>query len=201
MDAAARDALEIALRRSFDAGDLHGTTTAAIRGYGPELFKFLVGLTHDADVGADLFAGTCEKLWRALPGFRWDSSWRVWAYAIARHHFHHWLRDRGRDRRAVALSDAPLSAVVAQVRTDTAIFLRTEVKDAFAELRDTLEPDDQLLLQLRLEQRMAWSDIARVLAGEDAAVPSAREVASLRKRFERLKRELQDLARKHALIP
>jgi pimeloyl-ACP methyl ester carboxylesterase len=33
-------------------------------------------------------------LWRGLPEFRWESSLRVWAYAIMRHHFFHWLFKR-----------------------------------------------------------------------------------------------------------
>lgn len=201
MEAAEREILEAELRRSFDAGDLHGTATAAIRSYGPELYRFLHGLARDADVAGELFAGTCEKIWRGLPGFRWASSCRVWCYAIARHHFHHWTRDRDKRNRAMALDDAPLSALVEQVRSTTAMHLRTEVKDGFARLRDSLDADDQLLLQLRVDGAMAWADLAKVIAGDDSLTPSPREVAALRKRYERLKRELQELARKHQLLP
>ncbi len=202
MDAAEREALEPELRRRFDAGDLHGVATMAIRSYGPELFGVLVGLARDADAAGEIFAGACEKLWKALPEFRWESSLRVWAYAITRHHFLHWTRDRDRQRRQVALSDASqISALAAQVRSTTAVHLRTEVKDEFAKLRETLTPDDQLLLGLRVEGKMPWQDIARVLAGEGAPAPSAREVAALRKRYERLKRQLRELARAHNLIP
>jgi len=201
MTPAEREALEPELRRQFDAGELHAVATAAIRAYGPELYGLLVGLARDADAAAEIFAGVCEKLWRALPAFRWESSLRVWAYVITRHHFLHWTRDRDRQRRQVALSDvSQLSELAAQVRTATAAHLRTEVKDGFAKLRETLAPDDQLLLNLRVEGNMPWNDIARVLA-EDGATPSAREVAALRKRFERLKRELQALAKANNLLP
>lgn len=202
MDSAEREALEVELRRQYEAGDLNAVATAAIRSYGPELYGFLVGLSRDSDAAGEIFAGVCEKLWRGLPGFRWDSTLRVWAYAITRHHFHHWTRDRDKQRRQVPLSDAPqLSELVVKVRTSTAAHLRTEVKDGFARLRETLAPDDQLLLGLRLDGDMAWNDIARVLAGDDAATPSVREVAALRKRFERLKKQLRELAREHKLVP
>lgn len=201
MDAAEREALEAELRRQFDAGDLNAVATAAIRAYGPELYGFLVGLARDADAAAEIFAGACEKLWRALPDFRWESSLRVWAYAITRNHFHRWTRDRDKQRRQVPLSQAQqLSALVVKERTGTAAHLRTEVKDSFAKLRETLAPDDQLLLGLRLDGDMAWNDIARVLAGDDAATPSVREVAALRKRFERLKKQVRELAREHKLV-
>jgi RNA polymerase sigma-70 factor, ECF subfamily len=200
MDAEDRRGLEVELRLRFDAGDLHGCATAAIHGYGPELFGYLVGLTRDHDAAADVFGGACEKLWRGLPRFRWDSSLRVWAFAIARHHFLHWIRDRKRNRREVALSDAPaVSAAIAAVRTSTAAHQRTDVKDGFAALRATLEPDDQLLLGLRLDGNRAWDDIARVLAAEGAPAPTARDVAALRKRFERLKKKLRALAEEGGL--
>ena len=100
------------------------------------------------------------------------------------------------------LSQAPdLSELVAQVRTATAQHLRTEVKDGFARLRATLDPDDQLLLGLRLDADLGWNDIARVLAGEEAAPVSVREVAALRKRYERLKKQLRELAQAEKLVP
>jgi RNA polymerase sigma-70 factor (ECF subfamily) len=201
MEVAERDRLEAELRAAYDAGDLHAVATAAIRGYGPELYGFLVGMARDTEAASEIFAGMCERLWKGLPGFRWESTLRVWAYAVARHEFFHWTRHRDKARRQVPLSDAPeIAALADQVRTRTAAHLRTEVKDELAKIRATLDPDDQLLLGLRLESNMAWNDIARVLAGEGAE-PSAREVAALRKRFERLKNQLRELAREHKLIP
>jgi RNA polymerase sigma-70 factor (ECF subfamily) len=199
MDAAEREALERELRSRFDAGELHAVATAAIRGYGPELYGMLVGLARDAETAGELFAGACEKLWRGLPEFRWEISLRVWAYAITRHHFLHWTRERDRQRRQVPVSE--MSELAAQVRTTTAMHLRTEVKDGFAKLREALEPDDQVLLGLRVDGKMAWNDIAQVLAGEGSAKPTAREVAALRKRFERLKDELRERAREAKLVP
>ena len=195
-----RAQLEAQLRSTFDAGDLRATATAAIRGYGPELYGFLVGLTHDPDAAGDVFAASCEKLWQGLATFRWDGTLRAWAFTITRHQFYQWSRGRDRRRRAVPLSDAPLSAAVEQVRSTTALHLRTEVKDAFARLRAGLAPDDQLLLHLRLDA-MAWRDIARVLVDADAPAPDARAVAALRKRYERLKAELRAQARAQALVP
>jgi RNA polymerase sigma-70 factor, ECF subfamily len=202
MDAAEREALESELRRMYDIGDLNAVATMSIRGYGPEIFGFLVGMARDADAAADIFSGTCERIWRGLPGFRWESSLRVWAYAIARHHFHHWMRDRAKQRRNVPLSDAPQLAELANaVRSSTAEHLRTEVKDGFARLRESLDPDDQLLLALRLDGRMPWNDVARVMAGEGQGEPTPRDVAALRKRFERLKKQIRELARAQKLLP
>lgn len=203
MDAAERDALERELRRMYDLGDLHAVATLAIRGYGPEIFGFLVGMARDADAASEVFAGTCERIWRGLPSFRWESSLRVWAYAVTRHHFYHWTRDRAKQRRQVPLSDSPeLAELAVAVRSTTAAHLRTEVKDRFARLRESLDPDDQLLLALRLDGKMAWNDVARVMAAEGGAAgdPSPREVAALRKRFERLRKQIRELAQAQKLL-
>ena len=36
------------------------------------------------DILQDVFSALCERVWRKLPEFRWQSSFRTWAYAIAR---------------------------------------------------------------------------------------------------------------------
>ncbi|MFO0762579.1 MAG: sigma-70 family RNA polymerase sigma factor [Byssovorax sp.] len=188
-----RAALEAEIRGHFDRGDLDAAMTAAITGYGDELFGFLVGLSGSADRASDVWSALCERLWIGLPGFRWESSFRVWAYTAARHeHLRAGRRASSRARREVPLSAAPsVQEAIDQVRSRTASYLRTDVKDAFARVREELEPDDHVVLGLRLDRGMAWSDIARVLGSEPANV--ARDAAALRKRFERLKQRLRAL--------
>jgi RNA polymerase sigma-70 factor, ECF subfamily len=189
-----RRALEAEMRRLVEAGDLTAAMTAGVKGFGPELYGFLAGLTRDQDRAGDLFGSLCEQLWKNLAGFRWESTFRVWAYAVARNEFLRSLRTSARAQKQVPLSGVPsVAAVVEHVKSTTAMHLRTEVKDAFARLRESLEPEDHMLLGLRVDRRMPWNDIARVLGSEDDAVD--RDAAALRKRFERLKKRLRDLAR------
>jgi RNA polymerase sigma-70 factor (ECF subfamily) len=190
-----RRELEGELRRLHDAGDLQGAMTAAVRGYGPELFAFLNVLTHDRDRAGDVFAALWERAWRGLPEFRWDCSFRVWAYTIARHEFLRSTRAVRRERKQVPLSKIPtLEGDINRIRTSTAVHHKSEVKEGLARLRETLEPDDHLLLALRVDRKMPWNDIARVLGtGEPEAL--TREAAALRKRYERVKNRLRDLAR------
>ncbi len=172
--------------------------TAAVRGYGDELMGFLVGLTGNPSEADEIFGALCEKLWRALPAFRWESSFRVWAYVVARNEFFHARRGPGSVKRRGALEDASVEAAIAQVRTTTAAYRRTEVKDAFTRLRESLEPDERILLGLRVDRGLEWVDIARVLSAPDADIK--REAATLRKRFERLKHRLRELARAQGII-
>lgn len=55
------------------------------------------------------------------------------------------------------LSAAPDLADAAEaVRTRTAEYLRTEVKDRIAKLRDSLDPEDRTLLILRVDRKLGW---------------------------------------------
>ena len=176
--------LEARIRARFDGGDLDGAMTAAVEGYGDEIYGFLVGLAGEHDRAGDVFGATCERAWRALPRFRWESSMRVWLYTIARNEF---LRAATRGKKQVPLSQVPsIAAAVARVRSSTPPHQRTEVKAQLARVRAELDPDDHMLLGLRLDREMAWNDIAAVLGGNAAA---------LRKRFERLKEKLRALVK------
>jgi RNA polymerase sigma-70 factor, ECF subfamily len=187
------DDIEADVKRRFDAGDLDGALSTAIDAYGSELFGFLVGLARDRAHADDVFGALCERLWKGLPAFRWQSTFRVWAYTVARNEF---LRSTRRS--AVAKREVPMSHVgsvqqaIDRVRTATPVYQRTDIKDRFAKVREQLEPDDHMLLGLRLDRRLGWTEIARILgSGDDAAL--ARESAALRKRFERLKVRLREL--------
>jgi RNA polymerase sigma-70 factor (ECF subfamily) len=183
-----RAVLEARIKELHQGGDLDGAITAAIGGYGGELFGFLVGLAGDSDRAGDVFGAACERIWKGLPKFRWESSFRVWAYSIARNEFLRAARTGGaRERRQVPLSNvASVAAAIDRVRTETPAYQRTSVKDTFAKVRAELSPDDHMLLGLRLDRKMAWNDISEVLGVE---------AATLRKRFERLKDKLQTLVR------
>lgn len=185
--------LEADLRRRYDAGDLDGVLTAALAAYGSELYGFLVGLTRDPARADDVFSATCERIWKGLPSFRWDSSLRVWMYVIARREFLRSTRETNKARAQVPLSQVA-SQAIAQLRSATPFYRQTEVKDRFAKLREQLDADDHMLLGLRLDRQLAWNEIARVMGNEDPAT-LASEAAALRKRYERLKTKLRELLR------
>ena len=183
---------EDAIRAAAAAERWSEATTLAVRLYGDELLGYLVAMTRNEVDAGDAFAIACEQLWRALPRFRWDCSLRTLCYALARQSLGRVRRDPHR-KRAVALSDADVSAAVAEVRSPTPPFMRTAVKDKVAELRAQLAPDDQTLLILRVNRGLQWREIARALSDDDQPTAEAltRAAAALRKRFERLKQELK----------
>jgi len=145
---------------------LEPAATLALRTYGPELYGFLASqLGNEADTG-EVFSQLTEDLWRGLPGFEWRCSLRTWLYLLARH-----ATSRFRSspwNRGGRTGDSKLDAQIAEVRSHTEPWLRTEVKDRLRRLRDSLAPDDRLLLTLRLDRQLAWNEVALVTLGESA---------------------------------
>lgn len=179
-----------ALQALAAAGELSQVAQRAIARYGDELLRYLAAVTRDEAEAAEVFAQTCEDLWRGLPGFRWQASLRTWLYTLSRNAW----RRRGRDRFAragerVALSEQP--ELAAAVRTQTAQWQKSEVRDRFAALRAQLSEEDRELLALRVDRGLGWREIAQVLQDGDDAAALTRRTAALRKRFERLKEQIR----------
>lgn len=206
MDVQQREELEQKIRRRCDARDYPGAAEAAIRGYGREIFEFLAAMHRREDDASEVFSRFTEGLFRGLPNFAWQCTFRTWAYAIARRASLHYRRDAR--RHAARFSPMPegswLSALEAEVRTETLPYLRTERKSRFAVLRESLPPEDQMLLMLRVDRKLAWNELAQVMHEEGGAPLDdealKREAARLRKRFQLVKERLYEMGRREGLI-
>lgn len=186
--------LEADLRVVWQSGDRAALVTRVIQGYGREILSYLLATLRGDGEAGDAFSQFSLNLWEAAPSYRGDAAFRTWAYALARHAAGRVIRERGRQRRQVALSSVPeIEGLVAQVRSETATYLRTGTRDRVARLRDGLEPDDQLLLILRVDRGFSWPEVAQVMAEDGES--QERKIVSLRKRFERLKERIRKLAR------
>jgi RNA polymerase sigma-70 factor (ECF subfamily) len=190
-----REVLELVQARQLDRA-----ATLVLRAYGPEVYGFLAGQLGSDSHADEVFSQFTEDFWRGLPGFGWRCRLRTWLYLLARH-----AACRFRDspwNRGGRTGDSKLDEEIAQVRTRTGPWLRSDVKDQLRQLRDELDPDDRLVLGLRLDRGLAWNEVALVTLGEEAATAEAvkRESARLRKRFQDLKEELRVRARRAGLL-
>jgi RNA polymerase sigma-70 factor (ECF subfamily) len=177
--------IEAEVRALVEAGDVRRAAEIALDAYGPELLGYLFAMLRAEQPAHDVFAELCAHVWRDLPKFRWQSSLRTWAYAIARNRLYEYREAEAKRRRLVPLSQSPeVEALVARARTATQTFLRTDVKERVAVARAALDEDDRTLLILRVDRNMAWADVGEVLG-----VPAA----TARKRFERVKQRLREL--------
>ncbi len=175
-------------------GDRRAAATLALREYGPKILGYLQVVLRDEADAADAFSIFAENLWRGLETWRGEASLRTWAYKLA------WnaalnLRDEAWRRHGRRFRPSEASAIADEIRTKTVI--RVERQRAhLAALRAELTDEEQTLLVLRVDQGLAWEEIAEVLA-----TPGARpDTATLRKRFERLKERLARLARSRGLV-
>jgi RNA polymerase sigma-70 factor, ECF subfamily len=206
MEAAERANLEARLRAMCTDGDFGGAATLALRGYGSEVYGFLVVATSSPTDADDVFSELAQGLWQGLPAFAWESTLRTWMYAIARNLLRVRRREAAQGRRKAArMGESALENVAQAVRTETLAFLRTEKRTSLQALRDRLDPEERMLLVLRVDRRLSWNDLARILNDEAgrAALDGpalAKEAARWRKRFQLVKERLRKLARKEGLL-
>jgi RNA polymerase sigma-70 factor (ECF subfamily) len=188
-------ALESTIARFLDAKDFEAAASAIVRGYGPEILGYLAALARDPDRAHDVFSQVCEDIWRGLPDFRREASARTWLYKLA---WRAWLRHE-RDafrRHGRPLVTEQMSRLAAEVRSTTALHLRTDVKDAVARLREKLTPDEKSLLVLRIDRDLPWAEIASIMSSPGHEVAPL----ALAKRFERVKTKLRRFAEEAGLL-
>jgi RNA polymerase sigma-70 factor, ECF subfamily len=189
------EAMEKLIAARIEAGDFAGAATAALEGMGPQILGYLGATLRDETAAYEVFSFFCEQLWKSIQTFKGASSFKTWSYKLVMHSVSRYRRD-GFRRFGRQLGSGEASALADQIRSRTAPYQQTEIKDKFSKLRESLEPDEQTLLFLRVDQQLSWNDVAEVMSEEGAPV----EVSALRKRFERAKQRLRKLAEEHGLI-
>jgi RNA polymerase sigma-70 factor, ECF subfamily len=204
-DEGERATREQEIRALCQAQEKQRAATLLIELYGREILGFLISRLRDHGDASEVFSRFTEDMWRGLDGFRWQCSARVWCYTLARHAASHYIRDaRRRHGRQVPLSHAgPISEIANRIQTATLASARSESKALIVRLREQLPVDDQTLLILRVNRRLAWTEIAQVMLHEGAGAEAAvleKEAARLRKRFQLAKDKLREMALKEGLV-
>ncbi len=174
------------------AGRVDDATARVLKNYGAELMGLLVSLVREEATAADAYSLLCERIWKRLPEFRFESSVRTWAYVLTRRALVDAQRAQQRGPRQIGMSPSQLPEVVELARSSTRPHLRTTNKVKLEALRAELSDDDRMLLVLRIDRQLPWRAIARIL-GDDGPQDDEslkRTAAALRKRFERAKARL-----------
>lgn len=175
--------------------DYRSAAETVMREYGPGIRGLLLTIfRRNPDAAEDAFSLFAENLWRHIATFRGDSSVRTWVYCVARNAAVSVTRDGWR-RLGRHLETIEAERLAEEVRTRSAVRLERQ-SSALAALRDALDLDEQTLLTLRLDERLPWDEIAEIMSSGGAAL----DAATVRKRFERLKAKLAELARRQGLI-
>jgi len=182
--------VERSLAAAHERGDRGALVEGLMDAYGGELLGFIAALVRDQDVARDLFADVWESVLTRSDDFEGRSSFRTWVYAIARNA----ALNHERRRAPFRLSTRRAERLVAVPRPSTRPHLRTTNKDRLARLRAHLDGPSQALLTLRVDRKMSWNDVARVLSDEPLTTDAEvrRASARVRKRFDRIKERLRD---------
>jgi RNA polymerase sigma-70 factor, ECF subfamily len=175
-------------RRAFDEA-----ATETIRTYGPQILGYLTRVLGSPDVAADAFSLFSEQLWKGMARFEGRSSMRVWAYRVA------WsaalrVASEGYRQRRTRLRTSMASRLAAEVLSTAAG--ASPRADDMDELRGQLTPAERALLVLRLDHQLPWAEVAEMMSADGEPV----DAALLRKRFERLKEKLAELARRRGML-
>jgi RNA polymerase sigma-70 factor (ECF subfamily) len=183
-----RDAVDGEVRALLESGRPALAATAAIKGYGPAVHRYLFVLLRDGEDAADAHSEWSERLWRALPAFRWGCSLRTWASKIAWNVAQN-VRGGVWRRRRRRLPTTAAFALAQEIRSTTA---RTAERrwQVLEKLRSRLSMGDQALLNLRLEQALSWNEIGEILTAEPDA---------LMQRYKRLKDKLGRMVKDEGL--
>ncbi len=193
------DTLEQRIHELCTGGDIGRAVELALAGYGEELMRLLRSLLHDPERAREAYGIFSEALLMDLPAFRWESSFRTWAYRVARNVAYR-LASSGRE---IPVSQGAFEEQVQPERSRTRPWLRTDIKERIRALRSQLDPHEQAILELRVDQRLSWTDVARRMAepGEPLTSESlGRRAAVLRQQFQRIKARLRTLAREAELL-
>ncbi|MFT3694051.1 MAG: hypothetical protein QM831_12980 [Kofleriaceae bacterium] len=187
---------EVELFGLLEAGSYERATTLAIETYGPELLGWLCAGMPESDAH-DAFAMFGEELWKSLPKFDRRCSVRTWCYMLARVARARVIAAPKRQREVLVSSIPSVVQAVTQVLSTTRRQHELQ-QNVYAQIRNELDEEDQILLVLRVDKELPWLDIALVLLGPEATSDQVTaKSATLRKQFERVKVTLKELAARH----
>lgn len=177
------------VRALLAQGEFDRAATEAIQRHGPGVLRFLRLLLGDEEDAADAHAEWSERLWRGLPGFRWDCSLRTWAFKIAWNVAQN-ARDDAWRRRRRRLPTGAASALAQEIRSRSPRTVEHRWR-GLERLRSRLRAEDRSLLNLRFEQDLSWSEIGEILG----ASPDA-----LMQRYKRIKDRMSRMAKDEGLL-
>jgi RNA polymerase sigma-70 factor, ECF subfamily len=194
------DLTEDAIRSAHQSGDLKDAVRLGLGLYQVEVYSFLCARLRSEADAHEVFSQLTEDVMRGIAKFAWRASFRTWLYTLARNAA---VRFEAAQAQRAKRHD-PLSQVsdpIAVEHSRTRPYMRTDVKDRFAALRESLSPEEQSLLVLRIDRGLAWDEVARIMydGDEDDDEALKRHTTNLRQRFRQLKIRLEEWAKTQGL--
>jgi RNA polymerase sigma-70 factor, ECF subfamily len=193
-----RESQEEAIRSQLAAGHSGRAIELTIRLYGAEIAAYLRASVGNGADAEDAFGIWEEMLVTALPRFEARASLRTYVYRLA-HRACVRIYEQRKAHRAEPLSTGQLSEVARDVWVSTLRQLPVELADAALRLRDELDPEERTMLLLYAVGSLSWKEVVESMVDSDEPAVTKREEARLRKRFERAKEKLTEMAQARGL--
>lgn len=196
-----REKLERDIQESCRKGEFAQAMEWALVGHGPAIMRLMASVLHDYRRSRAAFSLFSEKLRHGLPDFRWECSFRTWAYRLARNACYQ-VQHLPPDEEKTESSSGPMDEAQRQV-LESRPWQRTSIKERVRALREKLSPQERILLLLRVDQRLSWREVARVMSDGDEPLTDEvldREAAALRQQFKHTKSRLRAMGVEAGLI-
>jgi RNA polymerase sigma-70 factor (ECF subfamily) len=196
---AQRRAVEDQVRALHQRGEYERAAIEVLQFYRDQLIGWLIVRTDCVQRASDVYSEFLLRFWTQWRGFRWESSFRTWAFTILRRAC--W--DARREARDLTSLPSELSQLFAVSEERLSTYKLSEVERNMRLLsEEILDEEERDILTLRVGQAMSWSEVALVLADGDQLDSDAlqRRAASLRQRFKRIKTNLRQVAEERGMV-
>ena len=168
---------------------------AALKAYGSEIYGVVFRIMGDETAADDVWSMFLEKLWKGIRTFKERGKFRAWAYRVARNACNEYRRNPTR-RKFRRFFTGELSKLEGKIRSSTKTYEKTTVRQKLWELVDRLKPDDKLLMILKVDKGLSYTEIAEVFSGRKGEVVSA---DALKSRKYNIKKKLRKMAEEEGI--
>lgn len=154
------------------------------------LYRFFVSKIGDA--ADDLVQQTLTACVRAREGYRGEASFRAYLLAIARHELYRYLERGRRDNQKVEIGELSLADLGT---SPSSLLARKDDERLLLEALRRLPLDQQIVIELHYFERLRGRDLVAAMG-----VPEGTVRSRLRLALDRLRRELETMARSTDLL-
>lgn len=168
-------------------------------GHGDRIFGVLCRLARNGADADDAFGDFYLDVIKGIHTLRLDSNLGAWLYTVALNALR---RRKKRDPRQHETADEAKLRDVARKSTTTWRKEQEQRKEQLSDLLDELEEEDRAIVLLYSEGSLSWIAVAGIVSDPEGLLDEKalkKEAARLKKRYERAKEKLHELAKKRGL--
>jgi RNA polymerase sigma-70 factor (ECF subfamily) len=137
-----------------------------VRRHHEAAFRVAVSLVNDDDLAQDVVQDAFMKAFRALAGFRGDSSFRTWLLTITANEARGALRRRGR-RKETAIEDA--GEVASEEMGPAGAAIVAQEAGRARKMLEQLPEKQRMSVTLRIEEGLSFKEIGEVIGSSEGA--------------------------------